>query len=55
MDEAWKAPPMNARLVLTGTLECRDKDGKLLKTIDVRGAIPLDLNDKETADGDRSE
>lgn len=46
--------PINATLVLTGTLECRDKDGNLLKTIEVRGAIPLDLTD-EKDDGDRSE
>jgi len=55
MDEAWKAPPMNASLVIAGTLECRDKDGNVLKTIEVRGAIPLDLADKEPADGDRSQ
>lgn len=53
--DAWEAPPMSAKLVIAGTLECRDKDGNLLKTIDVRGAIPLDLADKEAADGDRSE
>lgn len=46
--------PINAKLVLAGTLECRDKDGNLLKTIEVRGAIPLDLTD-EKDDGDRSE
>lgn len=46
--------PIDVRLVLTGTLECRDKDGNLLQTIDVRGAIPLDLTD-EKDDGDRSE
>ena len=47
MEDAWKAPPMSARLVIAGTLECRDKDGKLLQTIEVRGAIPVDLTDKE--------
>lgn len=47
MTDAWKVPPMNARLVLTGTLECRDKDGNLLQTIEVRGAIPVDLTDEE--------
>ena len=55
MEDAWKAPPMSAKLVLSGVLECRDKDGKLLQTIEVRGAIPVDLTDEEPADGDRSE
>ena len=55
MEDAWKAPPMSARLVIAGTLECRDKDGNLLQTIEVRGAIPVDLTDEEPADGDRSE
>lgn len=46
--------PINARLVLEGTLECRDKDGKLLQTIEVRGEISVGLTDEED-DGDRSE
>lgn len=53
--DAWETPPMSAKLVIAGTLECRDKEGNLLQTIDVRGSIPLDLTDKEPADGDRSE
>ncbi len=47
MEDAWKAPPMSAKLVIAGTLECRDKDGALLQTIEVRGAIPVDLTDEE--------
>lgn len=33
---------MGARLGLAFTLECRDKDGNILKTIDCKGSIPLD-------------
>ena len=32
---------LNATLRISGTLECRDKDGNLLKTIEMNGEIPL--------------
>lgn len=32
---------LGARLGLAFTLECRDKDGNILKTIDCKGSIPL--------------
>ncbi len=33
--------PMTAKLQIAGTLEWRDKDGNILKTTEIRGAIPL--------------
>ena len=33
---------LGARLGLSFTLECRDKDGNILKTIDCKGSIPLE-------------
>lgn len=36
---------VGAKLGLSGALECRDKDGNVLKVIHFNGAIPLaDLN-----------
>lgn len=32
---------MGAKLGLSGVLEYRDKDGNLLKTVEISGAIPL--------------
>lgn len=43
--------PISAKLVVSGVFECRDKDGNLLKTIEVKGEIPL----KEENDDQRSE
>lgn len=37
-----QAKPMTAKLQIAGTLEWRDKDGNILKTTELRGAIPLD-------------
>lgn len=34
--------PMTAKLQIAGTLEWRDKDGNILSTTQLRGAIPLD-------------
>lgn len=56
---------MTARLRISGVFECRDKDGNLLKTIEMHGAIPLEsaqqieqartLINEGADDGDRSE
>lgn len=37
-----KPYPITAKLVLTGTFECLDKDGNVLKVIEGRGAFPLE-------------
>ena len=34
---------MKVKLGLAFTLECRDKDGNILKTIDCKTAVPLDV------------
>jgi hypothetical protein len=44
---------LSAKLVIQGTFECRDKDGNLLKTIELKGELPL--NKEETNDDQRSE
>ena len=44
---------LNAKLVIEGTFECRDKDGNLLKTIELKGELPVDT--KEDDDDQRSE
>lgn len=31
----------NVKVVISGTFECRDKDGVLLKTIELKGELPL--------------
>lgn len=36
-----QAQTLSGRLVISGTLEFRDKAGNLIKTIDMRGEIPL--------------
>lgn len=33
---------ITAKLVLTGTFECLDKDGNVLKVIEGRGTFPLE-------------
>lgn len=33
---------VGARLGLAGTLEFRDKDGNILKTVDFTGSVPLE-------------
>lgn len=45
--------PIKAKVVVSGLLECRDKDGNLLKTIPIRGEVPLDL--KDSNDDQRSQ
>lgn len=32
---------LGARLGISGTLECKDKDGKVLSVIELTGSIPL--------------
>jgi hypothetical protein len=32
---------LEGKVVVSGQLECRDKDGVLLKVIDLRGEVPL--------------
>lgn len=32
---------LGARLGISGTLECKDKDGKVLSVIELSGSIPL--------------
>lgn len=50
-------PQINARLGIAGTLECRDADGNIIKTIEFTGSLPLDLSNEQGADdgADRSE
>lgn len=43
MDERTAAT--EAKLGVAFTLECRDKDGNLLKTIGVKGGIPIELKE----------
>lgn len=43
--------PIKATLLVSGLFECRDKDGNLLKTIEIKGEIPL----KEENGDQRSE
>ena len=43
---------LQAKLHISGTFECRDADGNLVKTIEVSGEIPLQ-EDKD--DDQRSE
>lgn len=45
--------PINAKVVVSGLLECRDKDGNLIKTIPIHSEIPLDL--KDSNDDQRSQ
>ena len=45
---------VNAKLVISGIFECRDKDGNLVKTIEVKADVPLE-NLKEEHDDQRSE
>ncbi len=33
---------MGGRLGISGTFECKDKDGVVLKTIELRGSVPLE-------------
>jgi hypothetical protein len=44
---------LEAKLVIQGTFECRDKDGNLLKTIELKGEMPV--NTKEDDGDQRSE
>jgi hypothetical protein len=45
----FETQPIEARLVVSGQFECRDKDGVLLKVIDFQASIPL----KETDNGNQ--
>ena len=36
---------IQAKVVIQGTFECRDKDGNLVKTIELSGEIPLKEED----------
>lgn len=45
---------LEAKLVIQGTFECRDKDGNLIKTIEIKAELPVtDL--KEEHGDQRSE
>lgn len=41
-----KAKPLTAKLVISGSFECKDKDGNVLKVIHLNGSLPL--NDEQT-------
>ena len=45
--------PLKAKLVITGTFECRDADGNLLKTIDFKSDMPLTQDQPEQANDDQ--
>jgi hypothetical protein len=38
---------LEAKLVIQGTFECRDKDGNLIKTIEFKGELPLEDKDDD--------
>jgi hypothetical protein len=38
---SFEAQPIEAKVVIAGQFECRDKDGALLKTIDFKCEVPL--------------
>lgn len=40
-DPTFVAKPISARLQISGNFECRDKDGKLLKTFELWGSLPI--------------
>ena len=33
---------VKGRIGISGSFECKDKDGRVLKTIEVKGSVPLD-------------
>ena len=41
---------IKARVQVSGLIECRDKDGQIVKTIEFKGSAPLSEN-KEQQDG----
>lgn len=45
--------PVNAKIVISGTFEFRDAAGNVVKTMELKGEVPLsDLQEKEKPDGD---
>ena len=36
---------IQAKVIIQGTFECRDKDGNLIKTIELTGELPLKEDD----------
>lgn len=42
---------VNAKLDVSFVLECRDKDGNVLKTIPVTGALEVPLSEEKEAHG----
>ena len=51
----FEATTIQARMVISGTFECRDKDGVLLKTIELKAEVPLDDMKGEENGDQRSE
>jgi hypothetical protein len=45
--------PISAKLVISGTFECRDADGNLVKTIELKSEVPLTDLQQEQANGDQ--
>lgn len=45
---------LEGKVVISGLLECRDKDGVLLKVIELRGEVPLSDIKEEANDDQRS-
>ena len=43
----YEAKPLTARLGIKGTFECRDKDGNVLKSIEIDGSVPIELAQAE--------
>jgi hypothetical protein len=47
--------PIAAKLVISGIFECRDADGNLIKTIELKSEVPLNLTEQDNHGDQRSE
>lgn len=47
---SFEAQPIEAKVVISGQFECRDKDGALLKVIDFQASLPLNQKEENHAD-----
>lgn len=46
---------LEAKLTLSGSFDCLDKDGNVLKTIVINGTIPIEIEQKEDNGTNHSE
>lgn len=51
----YELPPLEAKFVIAFTLECRDKDGQLVQTIDCKTEQPVEIPQENLNDDQRSE